>query len=213
MKFSIEESLHFFALIKRFHKRGYTTEPRFENMQLAIDDSLYNPGAVLKPEFSVAQIDQYTPVNFLAWINVVNSIKEEFHIPDLCEPLPPVADILNIFKYTGREHTLFPNFILRGLFDGAGIEMPPAKHDLWRDIKLSRSQLLRASFEKLKDLRSSRKQFIMLFRLILANHFETIPNDVHHPITFQKYNHPNRYRIDQEYYKFLSPPSPAAEIH
>ena len=34
-----------------------------------------------------------------------------------------------------------------------------------------------------------RPQFIMLFRLIIANHFETIPNDMDHPIVLRKTSH------------------------
>ena len=40
MVFSIEERLHLFELIKRFHERGLTTDPRFPKTRLAIVYSL-----------------------------------------------------------------------------------------------------------------------------------------------------------------------------
>ena len=210
--FSIEDSLRLFELIKRFHKLGLTTDPRFPNMRLAIVRSLFLHKACLKPEIVIAQNWFYsTPVNFSAWTNIVDSIKERFPEVDEHESLPPASQIINIFTnheqfvddhrthyydiksiYVDTNPTMMD--ILTGLIVGAGMTIPPAEnHDVALRIKFNRFELLRASFGKLDDLNyllnhgylELRPQFIMLFRLIIANHFETIPNDVNHPITFQ----------------------------
>ena len=178
MLLSIEERLHLFALIKRFHEQVLTTDPRLPRLQLAIVDSLRY---CMKPESVYAQNGYYeTPVNFSAWSNVVNSIKSL---------IPAVLKI---------EREPLPLDIIKGLITGAGMKIPPSDdhHDVAPvRIKLSRFELLRASFQKLNDMyyienrgRRTRhgQKSIMLFRLILANHFETIPNDLNHPIVYKK---------------------------
>ena len=232
MYFSVEESLHLFALIKNFHERGLSANPEFHFMRLAIANSLFKIQACLKPEFAVAQKGYITPVNFSAWSNLVNSIRGMY--PNVIlndhEPLLLAEDIINTFTndhaydynnyYSdSRELTSVQNplmlDILTGLITGAGMEMPRDDHVGVR-VKLSRSQLLRASVEKLYQLEQlsrfygeHRPKLIMLWRLIIANQFETIPNDVDNPIAFQKtdckYSEPLR-----AYYEFLSPPSLAS---
>ena len=178
MNFNIGESLHLFKLIKRFHERGLSTDPRFPNMQLAIINSLFKFQTWLKPEYAVAQTGYYNPVNFSAWTNVVNLwanlIRIEYNqVVDFeHEPLPPVADIINIFRKRGQfvtgdrntnydMNSIYVNNpimkdILTGLINGAGMEMPTLEYDdhvaVTVRMKLSRFELLRASFENLHRL-------------------------------------------------------------
>ena len=111
--------------------------------------------------------------------------------------------------------------ILTGLIIGAGMEMPPSEEHIDHvaspvRIKLSRFELLRASFHRLFDIgeylpyRPTNEQYskcliklITLYRLMIANHFETIPYDLEHPIVFQE----NRFSYSplEEYCDFLSP--------
>ena len=83
--------------------------------------------------------------------------------------------------------------ILTGLISGAGMVMPQDDRAIAGRITLSRFELLRASFRILTLLEPitrsyflHRPKFIILWRLILANHFEKITNDVKHPIAFRK---------------------------
>ena len=132
MVFSIEESLHLFALIKGFHEQGLTADPRFPKMQLAIVESLFKHQACLKPEFAVAQNGYYTPVNFSAWSKLIEFIQEH-HGADELDPLPQADRIIEELKNMNQGDSTFDNpimlDILTGLISGAtGIEMPPTDH-------------------------------------------------------------------------------------
>ena len=208
MILSITERINLFALIKRFHERGLTTDPRFPGMQDAIVYSLFRLEACLKPEFAIAQPGYYsTPVNFSAWINVVYCIRLKYPgaVGALSEQLPSAAKIIDMFTDDGqigvipqypREELYVDNpimlDILIGLMSGAGITMPPSdyNHEVAVRIAMSRFELLRASFKKLIFMGQNHPQFTpnfkILFKLIVANHFETIPNDVDHPIVFMR---------------------------
>ena len=111
--------------------------------------------------------------------------------------------------------------MLKSLIAGTGMAMAPSEYDqndVAVHIAFSRSQLLRASFRKLYQLGEiahhlplHRSKAIMMFLLIIANHFETIPNDVNHPIAFRKSNFLEAgSHLLREFYNFLSPPSFAA---
>ena len=223
MVFSIEESLHLFQLIKKFHERGLTTNPRFKKLQFGIVNSLFNMQTCLKPEWALSQNGFNRPVNFAAWSNVVKFIQNQW--PEVVMghyTFPSAEVIIGIFLDDGNtndygyyyESDLIYDFdpinkaILKGLISGAGIAIPPDE-DVSIRISFSRSQLLRASYAMLSELVNVRhrlQKLIMLLRLIIANHFEKIPNDVHHLIAlkgnFLSGNVPSLYRV---YYAFLCP--------
>ena len=205
---SIEESLHLFELIKRFHQQGLTTNPRFHYMTRAIMWSLFTRQACRKPEFAIAQNYHTMPVDFSKWGNVVEAIKRRYpQVTDWHDSLPEAAQIIDIF--TDKVHVDNPMLmdILTGLINGAGITMPPPADHVATGIAFSRFDLLRASFEKLYKLHcpphTQYDKLTLLFRLIIANHFENIPNDPDHPIVFRKL--PIRASFLEELYDFLSP--------
>ena len=176
-------------------------------MLTAIFYSIFMTRAVLKPELAIAQNGYYTPVDFSAWINVVNSVKEKLPpgVVDWSGTLPSAAEIIGICTFDAYlspsfcvEHQIWLD-ILTGLVSGASIEMPLDDRFAVCSIKLSRFELLRASFHILNEIlvkscsyTGYRPVFIMMFRLIIANHFETLlSNHEDHPSTFQKATFPN----------------------